>query len=513
MILGRRAVSCSVAALLVFLTVAGGGGIQSAFAEATPTPPPSPSAGVPASPTLQAMNDARDHQMGSTIPQFEPRIKGQTLKTQVAPDATAVQNQVSGMDISGWQPNVDWNAAWSSGARFVYIKATEGTSYVSSHFSGQYDGATTAGMVRGAYHFATPNESSGASQANYFVDHGGGWSADGITLPPMLDIEYDPYTGTDGTDSCWGLSQSQMVAWIADFSNTVLSRTGIRPTIYSTTSWWTTCTGNNPNFGADSLFIARWPSDVSQGAGTLPAGWGSYTFWQFSDQGTLPGDQDQYNGDIASLHLYASNGTQAFITALYKDFLSRVPSAAEIGWWEGVLGSGAPRTAIADGFVNSTEYRLLRINAAYNTILGRPSDPGGVQNWLSAMNAGVITTDDIETSFYASQEYYQQHGNTDTGFVASLYQTLLHRTGAASEYAYWTGLVHQNGRAWVIAQFWDSTETISERVSAMYQLYLGRTPDAQGLAGWVSVALQIGDSGLRAAITSSQEYFNRAQTR
>ena len=207
------------------------------------------------------------------------------------------------------------------------------------------------------------------------------------------------------------------------------------------------------------------------------------------------------------------SATAAFITALYKDFLSRVPSAAEIGWWEGVLGSGAPRTAIADGFVNSTEYRLLRINAAYNTILGRPSDPGGVQNWLSAMNAGVITTDDIETSFYASQEYYQQHGNTDTGFVASLYQTLLHRTGAASEYAYWTGLVHQNGRAWVIAQFWDSTETISERVSAMYQLYLGRTPDAQGLAGWVSVALQIGDSGLRAAITSSQEYFNRAQTR
>lgn len=50
-------------------------------------------------------------------------------------------------------------------------------------------GATNAGVIRGAYHFARPDISSGATQATYFTTNGGGWSADGITLPGALDIE------------------------------------------------------------------------------------------------------------------------------------------------------------------------------------------------------------------------------------------------------------------------------------------------------------------------------------
>jgi len=50
-------------------------------------------------------------------------------------------------------------------------------------------GATNAGLIRGGYHFARPDVSSGATQATYFLAHGGGWSSDGITLPGALDIE------------------------------------------------------------------------------------------------------------------------------------------------------------------------------------------------------------------------------------------------------------------------------------------------------------------------------------
>ncbi len=32
-----------------------------------------------------------------------------------------------GMDVSSWQGNVNWSAAWNNGARFAYVKATEGT--------------------------------------------------------------------------------------------------------------------------------------------------------------------------------------------------------------------------------------------------------------------------------------------------------------------------------------------------------------------------------------------------
>ncbi|GIM94689.1 hypothetical protein Ato02nite_064820 [Paractinoplanes toevensis] len=41
-------------------------------------------------------------------------------------------------------------------------------------------------MIRGAHHFALPNRSSGSAQADFFVGRGGGWSADGRTLPGAL---------------------------------------------------------------------------------------------------------------------------------------------------------------------------------------------------------------------------------------------------------------------------------------------------------------------------------------
>lgn len=67
-------------------------------------------------------------------------------------------------------------------------KATEALDYIDSTFSDHYEGATNAGLIRGAYHFAHPDESSGADQANFFLEHGGGWSGDGmVSLPELLE--------------------------------------------------------------------------------------------------------------------------------------------------------------------------------------------------------------------------------------------------------------------------------------------------------------------------------------
>ncbi|RFA10411.1 hypothetical protein B7R54_15265 [Subtercola boreus] len=205
-------------------------------------------------------------------------------------------------------------------------------------------------------------------------------------------------------------------------------------------------------------------------------------------------------------------GTVPSVHALYWDYLHRSPTESDVRFWcypAARDGLGV----ISASFVNSDEYRLIRIDNAYRTILGRAPDAGGRLAWLHGMQGGVLSTDDIETTFYASEEYFLQHGGTNTGFVAALYATLLHRSGTASEYAFWAKLVTQHSRAWVVAQFWDSTETISERVSSMYQLYLGRIPDPGGLDSWVSVALQVGDSGLRAGLTGSGEYASRAEYR
>ncbi|GAA1157874.1 GH25 family lysozyme M1 (1,4-beta-N-acetylmuramidase) [Kitasatospora gansuensis] len=234
---------------------------------------------------------------------FHPELDhaGSTVAAHEGRSGTPLQSlavtQTKGMDVSSWQGNVNWSGAAANGARFAYVKATEGTNYTNPYFTQQYNGSYNAGLIRGAYHFALPNVSTGATQATWFVNHGGGWSADGKTLPPALDIEYNPYGAT-----CYGLTRAAMVSWIRDFSNTVHTRTGRYPVIYTTTDWWTTCTGNNAGFGTTSpLWIARYAATV----GTLPAGWTFQTIWQYADSGPLPGDQNYFNGAYDRLQALA----------------------------------------------------------------------------------------------------------------------------------------------------------------------------------------------------------------
>lgn len=203
-----------------------------------------------------------------------------------------------GHDVSSHQKNVDWQQARNKGARFVYVKATESHTYRSPYFRQQYDGSRAAGILRGAYHFAVPDRSSGRKQAAYFMNHGGRWRADGRTLPPALDIEHNPY----GSRKCYGLGKTGMVNWIKSFSDEVKRQTGRRPVIYTTTKWWNACTGGSPAFGADhALWLARWSSTP----GALPKGWSYLTIWQHDNAGALPGDQNLFNGSVNQLKSFA----------------------------------------------------------------------------------------------------------------------------------------------------------------------------------------------------------------
>lgn len=206
----------------------------------------------------------------------------------------AVPSGVPGIDVSDWQGTVDWAGQYGAGKRFAYVKATEGTTYTSPSFGHQYNGSYNAGMIRGAYHFALPDSSSGSTQANHFVDNGGGWSSDGKTLPGALDMEWNPYGAT-----CFGKSQAAMRSWINDFLETYESRTGRYPAIYTNATWWNECVGSDTSFGSKSpLWIARYSDSV----GTLPAGWSTYTFWQYTDS---PIDQNVFNGSLDRLKVLA----------------------------------------------------------------------------------------------------------------------------------------------------------------------------------------------------------------
>lgn len=239
--------------------------------------------------------------MGHTL----PRQRATSVNASAVPllsagtRSPATSSVVYGIDVSAYQGNVNWPAAWNAGKRFAYIKATEGTYYTSPYFGQQYLGSYHQGMIRGSYHFANPDSSSGATQADYFVNHGGGWSADGKTLPGALDIEYNPY----GSE-CYGYSQSGMRSWIASFLNEYKHRTGRWAVVYSTFDWWNTCTGNWSGTHTISPF---WIARYSSSAGTLPSGYGFWTFWQYASSGNAPGDQDVFNGSWTRLRALALN--------------------------------------------------------------------------------------------------------------------------------------------------------------------------------------------------------------
>lgn len=211
---------------------------------------------------------------------------------------------VQGIDVSNWQGSINWSQVKGAGIDFVWMKATEGTSFKDASFNTNYPASHKAGLIRGAYHFARPDTSSGAAQANFFADNGGAWSRDNQTLPGVLDIETNPYGA-----QCYGLSTSQMRTWINDFYNRYKQRTTRDVVIYTTASWWNTCTGNWTGMSAKApLWVAHWTT----GSPTIPSGFPTWTAWQYTDSGSVAGvsgnvDRNKFNGTRDRLLALANN--------------------------------------------------------------------------------------------------------------------------------------------------------------------------------------------------------------
>ena len=280
-------------------------------ATATPAAPAPASATGGASPSpsssdyrsaMQAATASGGARMGQGL------STGKTLGTQ---GTWTPSFGVLGLDVSKFQDPVDWSQQWNLGARFAYTKATEGNYYTNPAFNSQYTGARNAGLIRGAYHYANPAASSGADQARIFVANGGGWSADGYTMPPVLDFEGNPYAGQTINgyyqgNSCYDMAPAALTAWAHDFSNTMQALTGRPPVIYTGYYWWRDCVGNPLGFSDNPLWLASYPASASTGPGPIPASWSTYNIWQYSDAGQFAGDQNVWPGDYASLKRFAT---------------------------------------------------------------------------------------------------------------------------------------------------------------------------------------------------------------
>src|SRR6516162_5436411 len=75
---------------------------------------------------------------------------------------------------------------------------------------------------------------------------------------------------------------------------------------------------------------------------------------------------------------------------------------------------------VANALTRSAEAESRQIVAEYVRLLNRTPGPVEINGWLQALDAGQ-TYETMETGFLASQEYFNDHGGTPTGWIEGIY--------------------------------------------------------------------------------------------
>ena len=225
-------------------------------------------------------------------PDFQNHVvhRGVTLYAPVR--ASPVGAPADGIDLSGYQPIVDWPKLTASGIAFAFIKATEGTTLVDHTFARHWTQARQANVLRGAYHFFRPKQDA-ESQAKLFLAQ----LADPGELPPVVDVEVAD-----------GVAPAQIAAGVGVWLDVVTSRLG-RPLIYTSPSFWNALPGAAQLASKADLWVAHWGTRVPAAVN----GWQGWKFWQFTNKASIAGipgsvhvDEDRFNGSLAELRAYGA---------------------------------------------------------------------------------------------------------------------------------------------------------------------------------------------------------------
>ena len=190
--------------------------------------------------------------------------------------------EYQGIDVSHHQGLIDWKkVATDKNIQFVYIKATEGATYIDETYTKNIKGARENGIKAGSYHYLK-NSSSIQEQFENFknvVDK------DLQDLLPMVDIEEEVEKDS-----------------IKLFCQLIKDYYGKSPVIYGTNQSYNKYCA--PYFNNYYLLIGRYGD-----AAPKIKGKGHYSIWQFSDKGKVPGieiavDLDRFHPDFELSMIY-----------------------------------------------------------------------------------------------------------------------------------------------------------------------------------------------------------------
>lgn len=132
-----------------------------------------------------------------------------------------------GIDLSGWQPLIDYEGAARAGVEFCWVKSTEGDDWQSPTASQHSRGCEEAGILLGAYHYATP-ATGGADdpirEAEFLAEEVKDLAA--YDLRPVIDYE----------QRVWS-SRARNTDWVMRCAERVHQLLGVWPMLYSGASF------------------------------------------------------------------------------------------------------------------------------------------------------------------------------------------------------------------------------------------------------------------------------------
>jgi lysozyme len=232
---------------------------------------------------------SRGNQAGTAAAGDQPdEYYGEPVTGGQCPASSTVQ----GIDVSMYQGTVNWTKVRASGKRFAVARIGDGY-YRDPTFHRNWTHMKSAGLLRGAYQFFEPGDSS-ITQAQIVVARVGHLHAG--DLPVMLDVEA---TG--------GKSRATIKAKIERWMKIVTNGTGKKPYIYTGAYFWDEHVGSR-EWATRPLNVA-WYGTNCPG---VPNAWAGHhwRFHQYSSHGRVSGisgnvDKDVFNGSLTKLRVFA----------------------------------------------------------------------------------------------------------------------------------------------------------------------------------------------------------------
>lgn len=184
-----------------------------------------------------------------------------------------------GIDVSHHQGIIDWpTVATDQKIKFVYVKATEGSTHVDSRYQANIREARKAGLLVGAYHFLT----SKSPIFEQFYNFQKQLEMSQQDLLPMVDVEWMGVSGWTG---------AQLQDSLSLFVRLVYEYYGCDPVIYADAKFYKEYLGGW--FHRYPLFIAHYHESQPEVEGAS-----RYYIWQRDEHGHVAGIQKDVDLDV-----------------------------------------------------------------------------------------------------------------------------------------------------------------------------------------------------------------------